>query len=299
MERLLAQLNQNWPPAFEHLALLRDSGSLAYAAYSNGKKYFLRVVKPSLAADAEVGAEVQMFLHRQGFPTPEIIPTRSGRPGLLWESQLLLLYEYIEGEDCVPDQDPETIGRLAGRLHREMRAYPKPLPVRDRQFYIGRYVDVLRKKHYPRAEEYATYGEALWERLKTLPTGPCHGDLYCGNIRRTPDGGLYVYDFDTACIGFPMYDLTLIADQTEYFCFDEANYRRSHQLLARMLPAYREEASLSREEEKAFPALIATQHFSTQATITELFGPDCLSDENIDAQLDWLYRWQTQWEAEK
>ena len=66
-----------------------------------------------------------------------------------------------------------------------------------------------------------------------------------------------------------------------------------------MLPAYWEEASLSREEERAFPALIAMQHFSTQATITELFGPDCLSDENIDAQLDWLYRWQTQWEAEK
>lgn len=299
MERLLAQLNENWPLAFDRLEPLRDSGSRAYAACSGGKKFFLRAVKPSLAADAAVGAEVQLFLQKRGFPTSEIIPTRWGRPGHLWDGQLLVLYEYLEGGDCEPERDAEAIGRLAGRLHRLMGEYPGPLPVRGRGFYLDRYVDILRRKGHPRAEAYAAYGNALWERLKALPTAPCHGDLYSGNIRRTPEGRLYVYDFDTACVGFPMYDLALICDRTEYFRFDAANYGRSNRLLAGMLPAYREEAALSWEEEGAFHALIAMQHFSTQATIMELFGPDCLSDENIDAQLDWLFRWRAQWETEK
>lgn len=295
MEPLLSQLNMHWGLSFNSLELLRDSGSLAYLACAGEKKYFLRAVKPSLVTEASVGAEVQAFLHDQGFPVPEIIFPSTGRPGLLWESQLLILYKYIEGEDCVPEEDAEAIGRLTGWLHQAMKKYPGPLPVRDKQFYIDRYVDILRKKHYPRMEEYDAYGEALWDYLKALPLGPCHGDLYCGNIRKTPDGKLYVYDFDTACIGFPMYDLALICDQTEYFRFDEANYQRSNRLLAHMIPAYREESPLTLAEEKTFHALIAMQHFSTQATITELFGPDCLSDENIDAQLDWLYCWQAQW----
>ena len=32
---------------------------------------------------------------------------------------------------------------------------------RDKYFYISRYIDILREK-YPRAEEFAAYGEALW-----------------------------------------------------------------------------------------------------------------------------------------
>lgn len=34
------------------------------------------------------------------------------------------------------------------------------------------------------------------------------------NIRKDPDGKLYIHDFDTSCEGFPMYDLTLICDMT-------------------------------------------------------------------------------------
>ncbi|WP_322173835.1 phosphotransferase [Acutalibacter caecimuris] len=166
--------------------------------------------------------------------------------------------------------------------------------VRDRQFFIGRYVDILRKKGYHRVEEYALYGECLWSKLKTLPMGYCHGDVYCGNLRRAEGGKLYMLDFDTSCKGFPMYDATLICDATEYFRYDEENLARSDRLLERFLPEYGRYSHFTQAEIGAFHALIAMQHFSTQATIVELFGPDCLRDEDIDGQLEWLYRWREQ-----
>ena len=192
------------------------------------------------------------------------------------------------------ERDIESVGALVGRFHREMRAYTGPLPVRGKEFYFRRYVDILRQKQYPRAEEYAVYGDALWERLSPLPMGCCHGDMYSGNIRRAPGGGFYVHDFDTVCIGFPMCDATLICDATEYFHYREENLAGSDRLLRRFLPAYERENHLSGEELGAFHALIAMQHFSTQATIAELFGPNCLNDGSIDSQLDWLLRWREQ-----
>lgn len=295
MENLLNRLREHYPCRFQKMELLRDSGSLAYVVYSCGEKdYFLRVVKPSLCAEAIAGAELQAFLQKRDFPVAKIIFTADNRPYIEQDGELLILYEYIEGEDCDPQQDAEAIGALTARLHQEMRAYSGKLVTRDKHFYIDRYVNILRQKKNPRAEEYAAYGERLWDKLKNLPIGPCHGDLYCGNIRKAVDGKLYVHDFDTACIGFPMYDLTLICDQTEYFRYDEDNLAESDRLLRRFLPEYTRRVQLSQGEIDAFHALIAMQHFSTQATIVELFGPDCLDDAAIDSQLEWLTRWRDQ-----
>lgn len=92
-----------------------------------------------------------------------------------------------------------------------------------------------------------------------------------------------------------MYDVTLICDMTDYFHFQEENFDRSQDLLKRFLSTYRKEHPLSHEEAAAFPALIALQHFSTQATIMELFGMESFSHQDMDEQLLWLERWNRQW----
>ncbi len=294
MEDLLSLVNHHYLMEFDRAELLRDSGSLAYAAFSGADTYFLRVVKPSLVDTAMAGTNIQVFLQQQGFPVPPVWLTKKGVPYVIGKDGLVVLYTFIEGKDSQPEQDIETIGALVGRLHREMRDYPGTLINRDRQFYIGRYVDFLREKGYPRAEEYAAYGEELWENIKDLPMGYCHGDMYNGNIRKAVDGKLYIHDFDTSCIGFPMYDAALICNSTEYFHFDERALSQSDRLLERFLSGYERYSHFTLPEIHAFHALIALQHFSTQATIVELFGPDCLSDAGIDGQLDWLYRWREQ-----
>jgi Ser/Thr protein kinase RdoA (MazF antagonist) len=179
-----------------------------------------------------------------------------------------------------------------------MKDYPGELVKRDEHFFIGRYIEILRNRKYPRAEEFYIYGEQLWDRIKDLPRGFCHGDVYSGNIHKTPDGKLYLLDFDTSCDGFPMYDTTLICDMTKYFHFDERNYDRSKKVLSRFIPEYTKNHPLSQAEMDAFYDLVAIQHFSTQATIMEIFGHDCLNDTELDYQLEWLYRWHEQCESE-
>jgi Ser/Thr protein kinase RdoA (MazF antagonist) len=294
MEAIMEILNKNYPINFDRVDLMRDMGSASYTAFSGNNKFFLRIIKPALFNTAVTGADIQVFLQNQGFPVPPIIFTNEDLPYVRKKDMLLILYEFIEGNDSDPEQDAEAIGALVGRLHQVMRAYPGELVKRDKHFYIGRYIEILRKKHYPRINEYLVYGDTLWDKIKDLPRRYCHGDMYDGNIRKATDGKLYIHDFDTSCEGFPMYDPTLICDMTKYFDFDERNFDRSNKVLSRFVPEYKKYNGLSQAEIDAFHALIAIQHFSTQATVMEIFGLDCIDGTDMDNQLDWLYRWREQ-----
>ncbi len=295
MEELLQCLNAHYAIHFDWSRSNRDMGSTSYIVYSGKKPYFLRFVKPALAATGINGVQVQQFLARRDFPVPAILPTANGSDWVEWQGGLLILYEFIEGEDVDQEEEAEAIGALTGRLHREMKDYRGELVKRDRDFYLGRYLATLERKAYPRVEAYRTMAEAIWEKAGNLSMGYCHGDLYRGNIRKGTDGKLYVHDFDTSCWGLPMYDVALICDRTDYFHFQEENFDRSQALLARFLTTYREEHPLGNEEAAAFPALIALQHFSTQATIMELFGMESFSHQDMDEQLLWLEQWNRQW----
>lgn len=294
MKEMIKILNENFPICVDRLELMRDMGSSAYTAFTCNQKYFLRVLKPAFLDTALNAVDIQVFLQRRGFPVPPIIFSRKNAPYARDENGVYVLYEYIEGNETNPEQDAEAIGALAGRLHQSMKEYTGALVKRDKQFFIGRYIDILIKKQYPRVDEFLVYGDTLWERLKDLPRGFCHGDLYSGNILKTPDGRLFVLDFDTSCEGFPMYDPTLICDMTKYFEFDEQNYDRSNQVLSRFLPEYLKYNTLSKAEINAFCDLIAMQHFATQATVMEIYGPDSLDGTDLDNQLNWLYRWREQ-----
>lgn len=298
MEAMIRALNDHYSIRFDRAELLRDMGSASYAAYSGDEKYFLRVIKPSLNDTALTGADIQVFLQKQGFPVPPIILTADGLPCAKTGDALYILYEFIEGQDCDPEQDAEAIGALTGRFHKIMQSYRGALIPRDKQFYIGRYIDILREKRYPRIGEYIDYGDELWARIEHLPRGYCHGDLYDGNIRKGLDGRLYIHDFDTSCEGITMYDPMLICDMTKYFAYDDRDFERSVRVLERFVPEYRKHHPLSEAEIEAFPALIAVQHYSTQATVMGIFGLDCIDESDMDNQLQWLYRWRAESERD-
>jgi Ser/Thr protein kinase RdoA (MazF antagonist) len=291
---LLNILNEHYPMKFGKHKLLRDGGSTSYAVISGGDKYFLRVIKPAFLDTAINGVDIQVFLQNKGFSVPSIIFTKDALPYVKTNNGLYILYEFIKGSESNPRNDAETIGELIGKLHYTMKDYPGELVKRDKHFYVGRYIDILKKKQYPKADEFLTYGDTLWEKVKDLPRGYCHGDMYRGNIHTTPDGKHYVLDFDTSCEGFPMYDPTLICNRTNYFDFDKRGYKKAKKILLRFLPGYLKYKYLSQAEIDAFFDLIALYHFALQATIIEMYGIDCVDNVFLDKQLDWLYRWREQ-----
>lgn len=295
---ILRTLNAWYPMRCDRLEFLRDSGCRAYAVFAEGGKYFLRVTKPVLFETAESSLNIQAFLQKRGFAVPPILFTREGAPSVCMEGEegktLYILYEFIEGVEADPEQDAEQLGALVGKLHRLMKEYPGTLEKRGKEFYIGRYLDILRRKRYQRAEEFAAYGEALWEKVKDLPRGYCHGDMYRGNFLKTREGTIYVLDFDTSCEGFSLYDPALICNMTDYFQWSEDGYSRSRKVFERFLPEYLKHSSLEEPPAEGFYDLIALYHFALQATVIEIFGLDCVDDVFFDRQLDWLYKWREQ-----
>ena len=294
---MLALMNHHYDIHFDRLELFRDGGSTAYTLFSGATKYFLRAIKPAFFDAAINAVDIQVFLQKQGLPVPPVLPSKNGMPYVRTDGGLLILYDFINGAESVPANDAEAAGALVGQLHRAMRDYPGTLLQKDKHFYVGRYIDLLRKKQYKKADAFAEYGDALWEKVKDLPRSYCHGDMHPGNMLKTPEGKLYLLDFDTSCSGFPMYDIALFCNQTNYFKYNKRGHEKSRVMLHRFLPAYEKHHAVSAREINAFYDLIALSHFALQATIIELYGINCVDDKFFDQQLDWLRRWCEQCET--
>lgn len=291
---LLSILNRYYPIRFDRIEPLRDAGNVSYKVLSGSDAYFLREIKPAFRETAITGADIQVFLQRQGFSVPPVVFTREQQASLQTGNHLLILYAFIEGVESDPQEDAEAIGALIGDLHQVMRSYPGTLIKRDWPFYIGRYLNILRAKNYPQAQEYADYAVELWDRVKDLPRGYSHGDMYVGNIHKTPDSRFYVLDFDTSCDGLPMYDLALVGNRTHYFDYDANGCEASRHVYARLLSGYLTRHERSQRELDAFYDLIALYHYTLQATILEIHGLDCVDHRFLDRQLNWLYQWREQ-----
>lgn len=295
-EEILFFLEEKYPLTVRKVEFLRDSGSVAYTVYGEDEKFFLRITKPTYYETTMSSLDIHLYLQSRDCNVPKIIFSKDGKAcvpfGAKEEKSNAVLYEFLEGEEVSPEQDAEEIGRLLGKFHNVMAEYTGQLQEPGKDFFVGRYIEILRKKNYKRVGEYVSYGNGLWEALKELPRAYCHGDMYSGNIHKTANGKLYLLDFDTSCRAFSMYDLVLIANRTDYFEYKEDGYRKTKEVFRRVLLEYQKVRNVTEEEINAFYKLMALYHFSLQATIVEIFGLDCIDEAFIDKQLDWLYCWK-------
>jgi Ser/Thr protein kinase RdoA (MazF antagonist) len=262
----------------------------------------MKIIPTAFMDTAKQSLGILRFLEEKGFPSTRIILTKNGLDYIEVDESdskaLLVLFEYIDGQEPGAGEDVETLGALVGQLHSIMQEYKGSLPDHGKEFFIDRYINILEKKNYPgnKREMFREYGDILWSRVEKLPRGFCHGDLYRGNLLRTPEGMYYVLDFDTSCIGFPVYDIMVLCNSTDFFEFDEKGYEKSKVTYEAFLKGYTKYCSLSHMELKAFYDLIAVYHYQLQATIIEIYGLDCVDEEFLDKQLDWLMRWREQCE---
>ncbi len=297
---ILTFLNEHYPISFTNVEFFRDSGSTAYIVSSDNKKYFLKITKSAFGDTIESSVNVNVFLQNNDFPVPNVIFTTEGLPFVVSDTDIgirhYILYDYIECSEINVNEDAEETGALLGRLHQVMNGYQGDLVTHDKEFYICRYIDILRKKSYPKTAVFEEYGNELWNKVKDLPLGFSHGDMYIGNIQRSHNGTLYILDFDTSCKGFPVYDLALICNQTDYFEFQKDGYHKTSKVYERLLYEYVKINPLAEHEINSLYDMIALYHFALQATIIEFLGLDRFDHVFFDHQLDWLLKWKEQCE---
>ena len=304
MQDILKQLNASYPFAFEQVGLLREGGCTSYLVTGEKKRYFLKTVSAAFMDTAVQSLDILLFLDARDYPVPAVVRTKQGLPyfSLAGDGKdLCILFEYIDGTEPKVNDDTESIGELTGRLHALMENYPGKLIVREKDFFIGRYLRQMQTKNYPeeKLSMFREYGDALWERVKDLPTGYCHGDLHRGNLLRTPAGGHVLLDFDTSCRAFPIYDAMTFCDATDYFHFKASGYQSSKHIFDRFLRGYCRFRTPARSEVSAFFDLIAIRHYQLQATIFEIYGLGRMKKQFLDKQLDWLMRWKDQCDRER
>ena len=297
MSYLVEMLNSNYDLDIKNIELFREGGNLAYVVYGEDKKFFLKIIRPPFIENTLYSIVIQLFLMKNQFPVIPIVLAKNNaayvETNINDERKIFILYEFIEGEEPNPE-NTEEVGELIGKLHRIMENYSGELPLRDKHFFIERYIEIMRIKKYDKVEAFREYGDDVWERVKKLPRGYCHCDLYRGNVHQDSSGILRVTDFDTSCYTFPMYDVALFCNDTHWYDFEYDGYEKSKARLEKFLKGYLRYRSLSSEEIEAFYDMIAVYHFQLQATMMEIYGYDCVGIDYFDKQYDWLIKWKEQ-----
>lgn len=292
---LLNVLKKNYDLAIENISLLRDGGGKVYIAECAGKKYLLKLAGTAFGDTVRQSADVMCYLAEKGFPVPAIIRTKAGK--LMLETaengceQRIVMYEYIDGSEPNLWVDAEQIGELAGRLHDLLSVYEGRLVARNDAFFVQRYVDILRRKSYPKAEEYASIGEKAWQRVEKCEVGACHGDFHRGNLLKNAEGVIYVLDFDTVCEAPRMFDVMVMCYMTDYFHLRIEDMSVTEQVFHDFVTGYARFMNLSQADKETLKDWIVIRHFQLQATIVEMYGIDCIDGAFIDRQLEWLKSW--------
>lgn len=277
------------------LEFLREGGAHTYIV--NGKtKYLLKVIGAAFSDTARQSVAIMRYLEEKDFPVPKTILTKSGESifetEVDGEMKLIVLMEFIDGDEPELKSCAAEVGALVGRFHQLMEEYPLELLSHGKEFFIDRYLNFLRQKNYPRIAEYEELGRRLWNKVKTLPKGLCHGDLHRGNLLQNPAGRIYLLDFDTACRAPLMFDVMVMCDMTNYFNLQPEDIDETKEVYQKFLSGYSKYHKLSHEEILSFPYWVAIRHFQLQATILEIHGIDCIDEGFIDGQLFWLNKWQ-------
>ena len=290
-------LTLNYGMESPSLEFLREGGTRTYIVKGKSK-YLLKVIGAAFSDTVRQSVSIMRYLEENGFPVPKTILTKSGEA--IFESEadgeksLIVLMEFIDGEEPKLETCAAEVGDLVGEFHKLMDNYPAELVVHGKEFFIDRYLEFLRKKNYPCVAEYEELGERLWDKVKDLPQGKCHGDLHRGNLLQSTDGKIYLVDFDTAAQAPLMFDIMVMCDMTNYFNLQQEDIKLTKEVYQKFLSGYLSHHTLSREEILTFPYWVAIRHFQLQATILEIHGADCIDEGFIDGQLYWLNKWMLQ-----
>lgn len=294
---ILNLLNENYNNKIDSVEFIRQGGCLSYAVKSDNDKLFLKIISNAFIKTAIQSIHIQEYLIKNNFPVPKIIYTKDNKLYLETDNQLFVLYEYIDGVEPNLDDNAEGICELVGKLHKLMSSYPGELIMHHKEFFVDRYIDILRKRHYPdeKLNEYIEIGNQLWNRVKDLPCGFCHGDLHRGNLLQIADDIIYMLDFDTACFAPQLFDIAVMCDTTDYFTFDKNEFHHTTDIFNRFIKEYSKYNQIEFNLNQ-FYDFIALRHFQLQATIVEIYGLDCIDEKFIDKQLEWIKQWRKQYD---
>lgn len=291
---LLEQINLYYGIVFDKFELVRDWIGQVYVGIHNNIRYIVKVFRTQHTKEALQAIEVMAYLKNNEFNIPGIYNTLQGSKYFVYHHHMVVLYEYILGEDMEKAGDLTEVGLLYGQMRKSMIAYADHITRHGYEFFIERYLNIMKKKEYQGIDKYINLGNYLWEKVKGLPNGFIHGDFHSGNMILNRDK-ITVFDFDACANASPVYDIATYCDASDYFDLSDYNFDYSFSQtkmnVKKFLEGYERNFTLTKEEEKAIYYFIAIRHFDIQATIIDCQGINCVNEIFFDNQYVWLEKW--------
>jgi Ser/Thr protein kinase RdoA (MazF antagonist) len=151
--------------------------------------------------------------------TPEPLSAAQGGAVARIGGEHVLAYSWVDLADPDTGLDPAKVGELLARLHGVRHPLPRQAVHWWFQEPVGRtewqaVLKATRAAGAPYADRLAELLPHLVEVESILtpmpPVQTCHLDLWADNVRRTPEGGLCVIDFDNCGPGDPSRELAMV-----------------------------------------------------------------------------------------
>ena len=297
-ESLIAILNSVYKLNINEIFLHRDMIGHVYIAKSSSKKYALKVYRPFNQEQALQSVEIIQYLRSKEYPVVSIVSAVLGDLSFSVATPdgqcIAILFDYIEGTEPNSRAEITEIGEQIGSLHNLMNNYLNPLICRGKNFYIDRFIEMLRESQYceARIKELEQYGFEIWKSIEKAPSGFCHGDLHTGNMFKNEIGEYVLFDFDIASNAYPLIDITTICNDTDFNKLEEATYDSTALKLEQFYKGYGKYRNISDDEIVAIYNFIAARHYELIATITECQGWHSLKNGLFDEQYKWLLKWR-------
>ncbi len=253
------------------------AGNDSYIIRSAGNTYMLKIyLKPASGEQIRSSIDIMEYLASRGVNVPEVYQTVGGASSVEIDypegKRIAVLFEYVAGEepDIYDDGDAKAIGKLLGSLYRELDSRPERFPVRriDHDYLIRSAIEGLRTympEEKEKIESLDLTGRGLWRIMEnSVPCanphyGLCHGDLHTGNMIKTANGEIFLFDFDSCGYGYRVYDIGIYANDDWEAKTPEA-LKKVDLALEKFLLGYREAMPFSQEEEAVFPYMLGLRH---------------------------------------
>ncbi len=297
-DNLLKIINESYLIGINQIALHRDMIGRVYFCRGGASRYVLKLYRCHHTENALNSISVLQYLRDNGYPVVSIVPTYTGEMSIMLDTPegrcVGILYDYVLGVEPVIETDIANIGAQIGRLHEIMKRFPCRLPKRGKEFYVDRYVSILKEVEYspPRIVKLEELGGRLWKRMELLPRSFCHGDLHSGNMIQTHSGDYVLLDFDVASQAHSIIDVATLCDCTDFNNLNSLAYDSTMQRTAEFHQSYSKISTIGQTEIDAIVAFIAIRHYEIIATILSCEGLQGVSRPFLDEQYEWLLQWE-------
>ncbi len=244
------------------------------ASCEGGKKYFLSLFHDSRAARASLEhidftLALTQYLYENKLFQSLAVPQKAltGELKVDFQGMALVVFEYICGSPAVQTPPPSSdfavrLGQLVARLHRctsqvdlcfpSVEDYELPfehtllaglsdldrISSRDR---IGQ--RILRDLLHPQQETIMDFISRLRDlsflaKMRRMPMVLCHTDITPGNLIQSPQGGLYLVDWDGVMLAPAEADLSLLTGNDFPVILEEYSRELCHPPLSADLFAF-------------------------------------------------------------